>query len=90
VREFEIIGKSKSCFRYERHGKPSRGPWSIADAPHSKKRYRLPTILSQEEIAQLIDAAPTPFYRSILMALYGTGVRRAGGPRPNQSQNGLI
>src|SRR6201987_4132009 len=33
-------------------------PWSIADTPHPKKRYRLPTVLSQEEVAQLIDAAP--------------------------------
>jgi len=39
-------------------------PWSIADTPYPKKRYRLPTILSQEEVAQLIDAAPTPFYRT--------------------------
>jgi len=51
-------------------------PWSIADTPYPKKRYRLPTILSQEEVAQLIDAAPTPFYRTILMTLYGTGARR--------------
>src|SRR5262250_2963019 len=51
-------------------------PWSIADTPYPKKRYRLPTILSQEEVAQLIDAAPTPFHRTILMTLYATGVRR--------------
>ena len=53
-----------------------KSPWSIADSPYPKKRYRLPTILSQEEVAQLIDAAPTPFYRTILMTLDGTGVRR--------------
>ena len=52
-------------------------PWSIADTPYPKKRYRLPTILSPDEVTQLIDAAPTPFYRTILMTLYGTGVRRA-------------
>ena len=52
-------------------------PWSIADTPYPRKRYRLPTILSQEEVAQLIDAAPTPFYRTILMTLYGIGARRA-------------
>ena len=51
-------------------------PWSIADTPYPKKRYRLPTILSQEEVAQLIDAAPTSFYRTILMTLYSTGTRR--------------
>src|ERR1700752_4810610 len=51
--------------------------WSIADTPYPKKTHRLPTILSQEEVAQLIDAAPTPFYRTILMTLYATGVRNA-------------
>ena len=52
-------------------------PWSIADTPYPKKAHRLPTILSQEEVALLIDAAPTPFYRTILMTLYATGVRNA-------------
>ena len=51
--------------------------WSIADTPYPKKTHHLPTILSQEEVAQLIDAAPTPFYRTLLMTLYATGVRNA-------------
>src|SRR6266700_1929129 len=50
-------------------------PWSIADTLYPKKRHRLPTILSQEEVAQLIDAAPTAFYRTVLMTLYATGIR---------------
>jgi integrase/recombinase XerD len=44
--------------------------------PIPRSSYRLPTILSREEVAQLIEAAPTPFYRTVLMTLYGTGVRR--------------
>ncbi len=36
----------------------------------------MPEILSQEEVARLIDAAELPFYRILLMTLYGTGVRR--------------
>jgi integrase/recombinase XerD len=52
-------------------------PWSIADTPYPKKVHRLPTILSQEEVAQLIDAAYTPFHRTVLMTLYATGVRNA-------------
>jgi integrase/recombinase XerD len=52
-------------------------PWSIADTPYPKKVHRLPTILSQEEVAQLIDAAYTPFHRTLLMTLYATGVRNA-------------
>ena len=52
-------------------------PWSIADTPYPKKTHRWPTILRQEEIAQLIQAAPTPFYRTLLMTLYATGIRKA-------------
>jgi len=52
-------------------------PWSIADTPYPKKVHRLPTILSEEEVTQLIDAACIPFRRTILMTLYATGVRYA-------------
>jgi integrase/recombinase XerD len=52
-------------------------PWSIAETPYPKKAHRLPTILSQEEVAQLIDAASTPFHRTLLMTLYATGLRCA-------------
>jgi integrase/recombinase XerD len=51
--------------------------WSIAETPYPKKAHRLPTILSQEEVAQLIDAAGTPGDRTLLMTLYATGVRNA-------------
>ena len=51
--------------------------WSIAETPYPKWVFRLPTILSQEEITQLIDAALTPYHRTLLMTLYATGARRA-------------
>jgi site-specific recombinase XerD len=38
---------------------------------------RLPTVLSPEEVARLINSAPNSFYRTILMTLYGTGARCA-------------
>jgi integrase/recombinase XerD len=50
--------------------------WSIAETPYPKKRHRIPAILSPEEVAQLIDAARTPYQRILLMMLYATGVRR--------------
>src|SRR5258708_7038614 len=50
--------------------------WSIAETPYPKKVIRLPQILSQEEVARLIDAADSPFHRAMLMTLYGTGARR--------------
>lgn len=57
--------------------KTLRRNWSIADTPYPKRTHRLPTILSQEEVAQLIDAARTPGERILLMTLYATGVRRS-------------
>src|SRR5713101_7722313 len=51
--------------------------WSVAETPYPKKQHRIPTILSQEEVARLIDAAGTAFHRTLLMTLYATGLRRA-------------
>jgi len=51
--------------------------WSIAETPYPKRAFHLPSILSREEVAQLIDAALTPYHRTLLMTLYATGVRRA-------------
>src|ERR1019366_9069949 len=57
--------------------KTLKRPWSGDEMPYPKKKIHLPVIWSPEEITRLIDAAPIPFYRTILMTLYGTGVRRA-------------
>jgi integrase/recombinase XerD len=54
-----------------------RRSWNIEETPYPKKRFHLPVILSQDEVAHLIESADTPFHRTILMTLYGTGVRRA-------------
>ena len=51
--------------------------WNIEETPYPKRRTQLPVILSQDEVARLIDAASNPFHHAILMTLYGTGVRRA-------------
>lgn len=51
--------------------------WSIAETPYPKRAFHLPSILSQEEVARLIDAALTPYHRILLMALYATGARNA-------------
>lgn len=40
-------------------------------------RLPLPSILSQEEVTQLIDTARTPFHHTLLMTPYGSGVRSA-------------
>jgi integrase/recombinase XerD len=51
--------------------------WSIAETPYPKSVFRLPLVLSQEEVARLIEAAQSPFHRILLMTLYATGARRA-------------
>jgi integrase/recombinase XerD len=51
--------------------------WSITETPYPKTAVHLPTILSQEEVARLIDAARPPLHRTLLMTLYATGLRRA-------------
>ena len=45
--------------------------------PYPKSPRKLPNILSQEEVARLIDASSSLFERTLLMVLYGTGMRRA-------------
>ena len=51
--------------------------WSITETPYPKRAVRLPTILSQEEVTRLIEAAHPPLHRTLLMTLYATGLRRA-------------
>ena len=51
--------------------------WSVAETPYPKKVLHLPQILSQQEVARLIDATETPFQRILVMTLYATGARRA-------------
>jgi integrase/recombinase XerD len=45
--------------------------------PYPKVRRKLPKILSMEEVTRLIDASSGLFERTLLMVLYGTGMRRS-------------
>jgi integrase/recombinase XerD len=45
--------------------------------PYPQDRRRLPTVLSREEVSHLINAAGNLFRRTLLMTLYGTGMRRS-------------
>src|SRR5260370_749986 len=51
--------------------------WSVAETPYPKRAFHLPSILSQEEVTRLIDAALTPCHRILLMTLYATGAHNA-------------
>jgi integrase/recombinase XerD len=59
------------------YSKTLKKAWSVADTPYPKRAHRLPAILSQQEVARLIQAARTPFQRTLLMTLYATGLRCA-------------
>jgi integrase/recombinase XerD len=45
--------------------------------PYPKEPERLPTILSLDEVARLINASGNLFRRALLMTVYGTGMRRS-------------
>ena len=62
-------------FLYKRTLK--RRDLAFDDLIFPKVPQKLPTVLSQEEVARLIDAAPNRLYRAILVLLYATGARRA-------------
>lgn len=45
--------------------------------PYPKSPRKLPSILSQEEVARLINASSSLFQRTLLVVLCGTGMRRS-------------
>jgi integrase/recombinase XerD len=47
------------------------------DLPLLRTPKKLPVVLSPDEVTRLIEAAPSLFYRTVLMLLYATGLRRA-------------
>ncbi len=61
-------------FLYKRTLK--RSDLAYDDLIFPKVPHKLPTVLSQDEVVRLIDAAPNRLYRMILVLLYATGARR--------------
>src|SRR2546426_680175 len=57
--------------------KTLRRPYLPDHIPFPKRQRRMPTVLSQEEVARLIDSAQNLMHRTMLMMLYATGLRRA-------------
>ena len=57
--------------------KTLRRPYLPDHIPFPKRQRRMPTVLSQEEVARVIDSAQNLMHRTMLMMLYATGLRRA-------------
>jgi integrase/recombinase XerD len=49
--------------------------WNMLHVPRVKKKASLPTILTPEEVFQIIDATPNLKHRTILSTIYSAGLR---------------
>jgi integrase/recombinase XerD len=47
------------------------------DLPYPKRRKRLPVVLSPEEVQRLIAGAKNLYHRTLMLTLYGAGLRRS-------------
>jgi site-specific recombinase XerD len=52
-------------------------PYQQLDLIYPKLPMRLPTVLSEDEVAKLIKSASSAYHRVIITTLYATGMRRA-------------
>lgn len=50
-------------------------PWPVAMIPFGKRPRRLPTVLSVEEVDDLLQCTPNQKHRAFLMTLYAAGLR---------------
>lgn len=75
-------GRSDSCVRVATyalrgflHHVLRRDDWNEARLPRARRPTRLPEVLSADEIALILEAAPNLKYRAAFMLCYGAGLR---------------
>lgn len=66
------IAALRFFFRHVLHRRDTR-----EQLPYPKHRRRLPTVLSPDEVARLIAGAKNLYHRTLLLTLYGAGLRRS-------------
>jgi integrase len=52
-------------------------PWAVEMIPFGKRPKRLPSVLGQEEVHDLIQCVAHPKHRTVLLTLYAAGLRLA-------------
>ena len=70
------IALRMGALRFLYKGVLKRRDLDFENLPLLRTPKRLPVVLSPEEVARLIEAAPNVLYRTLLMLLYATGLRR--------------
>src|SRR6266853_5719275 len=75
------VENSISALRFLYKKTLKRRDLAFDDLPFPKQAHKLPTVLSQDEVTRLIEAARNRMHRTILMLLYGTGMRRTEASR---------
>ena len=56
-----------------------RKPAVVLDMPFVREPRRLPVVLSPEEVARLLDAAPGLKYKAALSVVFGSATGQTGG-----------
>jgi site-specific recombinase XerD len=80
--EMAACGRSDSCVRVATYALRGflervleREDAKLAKLPRPREPKRLPEVLSGEEVAAILGAAPSPKYRAAFMLCYGAGLR---------------
>ena len=64
---------AQSCSFFYKHVLPS--PFIVPSSFYPRKEYKLPTVLSEEDIKRLIDSIDHEKHRMMVSMFYGTGLR---------------
>jgi integrase/recombinase XerD len=72
----DTVAIRMSALRFLYQKTLKRRDLAFDDLVYPKRPKKLPVVLSPEEVTRLIEATPNPMHRTMLMVLYGTGIRR--------------
>ena len=64
-------------------------PWAIEEIPMPKRPFKLPVILSREEVLHFLDSIRSVKHRAILMTAYAAGLRVSEAILPTTNEEVL-